>query len=53
VLAVPTSDHTNADALAEARITEVVRNPLAAIELAAALARCRDAVSYPLHQTID
>jgi signal transduction histidine kinase len=38
VLAVPTSDHTDADALAEARITEVVRNPLAAIEIAAALA---------------
>ncbi|MBV8511597.1 MAG: two-component system VirA-like sensor kinase [Xanthobacteraceae bacterium] len=53
VLAVPTSDHTNADALAEARITEVVRNPLAAIELAAALARCRDAVSHRLHQTIE
>ncbi len=38
VLAVPTSDHTDAEALAEARITEVVRNPLAAIEIAAALA---------------
>jgi len=38
VLALPASDHTDADALAEARITEVVRNPLAAIEIAAALA---------------
>ena len=38
VLALSISDHTDADALAEARITEVVRNPLAAIEIAAALA---------------
>jgi hypothetical protein len=53
VLAMPISDHTDADAFATARITEIVRNPLAAIEVAAALARCRKAPSYRQHQTID
>ena len=53
VLAMPISDHTDSDAFAAARITEIVRNPLAAIEVAAALARCRKAPSYRHHQTID
>jgi signal transduction histidine kinase len=38
VVAMPTSDHADADAFAVARITEIVRNPLAGIEVAAALA---------------
>ena len=53
VLSMPTSDHADADALAEARVTEIVRNPLAAIEIAAALARCRASKAHHEHQTID
>jgi signal transduction histidine kinase len=53
VLAMPTSDHADTDALAEARITEIVRNPLVAIEIAAALARCRAGKAHHEHQTVD
>jgi CheY-like chemotaxis protein len=53
VLAIPTSDHADADALAAGRISEIVRNPLAAIEIAAALARCRASAPPREHQTID
>jgi hypothetical protein len=53
VLSMSTSDHANADALAEARVTEIVRSPLAAIEIAAALARCRAGKTHREHQTID
>jgi hypothetical protein len=53
VLAVPISDHADADAFAAARITEIVCNPLAAIEIAAALARCRAGEPRRARQTID
>jgi hypothetical protein len=53
VLAMPISDHADADAFAAARIPEIVCNPLAAIEIAAALARCRAGATHPEHQTID
>ncbi|MBV8745739.1 MAG: two-component system VirA-like sensor kinase [Xanthobacteraceae bacterium] len=53
VLAMPNADHADADALAEARITEIVGNPLAAIEIAVALARCRIGEARREHQTIE
>jgi signal transduction histidine kinase len=52
VLAMPTSDHADPDAFAAARITEIVSSPLAAIEIAAALARCRARQPRHQHQTI-
>jgi CheY-like chemotaxis protein len=52
VLAVTTADHVDADALADAGITEIVRRPLAAIQIAAALARCLAAERRLERQTI-
>jgi DNA-binding NtrC family response regulator len=52
-LAMAMADHVDTDALADAGVAEVVRNPVAAIEIASALARCLAAEKLRVHQMID
>jgi CheY-like chemotaxis protein len=53
VLARATADYVDTDALADAGVMEIVRNPLAAIEIAAALARCLAFETRRTHQTVE
>jgi signal transduction histidine kinase len=52
MLAIPTADHVNTDAFVNAGITEIVRNPLSAVEIAAVLARCLSQEPRRMHQSI-